>query len=84
MKVLIAADSASSSELLVRAIGVRPWPDDTTVQLLSVVCCSRAAPSTRPDRRRSLSWRNVVVHTMPLIPTRGRTSKRRLYCRPYK
>lgn len=40
MKLLIAADSASSSELLVGAIGVRPWPDDTTAHLLSVVADS--------------------------------------------
>jgi nucleotide-binding universal stress UspA family protein len=37
MKLLIAADSASSAELLVGAIGVRPWPDGTTAHLLSVV-----------------------------------------------
>src|SRR5687767_15410582 len=37
MKLLIAADSASSAELLVGAIGVRPWPDGTTAHVLSVV-----------------------------------------------
>ena len=37
MKLLIAADSASSAELLAGAIGVRPWPDGTTAHVLSVV-----------------------------------------------
>lgn len=37
MKLLIAADSASSAELLVGAVGVRPWPDGTTAHVLSVV-----------------------------------------------
>src|SRR6185436_5201855 len=37
MKLLIAVDSVISSELLVGAIGVRPWPDSTTAHVLSVV-----------------------------------------------
>lgn len=37
MKLLIAVDSATSAELLVGAVGVRPWPDGTTAHLLSVV-----------------------------------------------
>src|ERR1044072_8472948 len=37
MKLLIAVDSAISTEILVRAIGVRPWPDGTTAHVLSVV-----------------------------------------------
>src|ERR687894_942535 len=37
MKLLIAADSAISTELLVAAVGVRPWPDGTTAHVLSVV-----------------------------------------------
>jgi nucleotide-binding universal stress UspA family protein len=37
MKLLIAVDSAISTEILVRAIGVRPWPEGTTAHVLSVV-----------------------------------------------
>ncbi|HEX8650872.1 MAG TPA: universal stress protein [Pyrinomonadaceae bacterium] len=37
MKLLVAVDSAISTEVLVGAVGVRPWPDDTTAHVLSVV-----------------------------------------------
>jgi nucleotide-binding universal stress UspA family protein len=37
MKLLIATDSAISTEALVGAVGVRPWPEGTTAQVLSVV-----------------------------------------------
>lgn len=37
MKLLIAVDSAISAEVLVGAVGVRPWPDGTTARVLSVV-----------------------------------------------
>jgi len=37
MKLLIAVDSANSTEVLVAAVGVRPWPDGTTAHVLSVV-----------------------------------------------
>lgn len=37
MKLLIAADSAFSTGVLVDAVGVRPWPDSTTAHMLSVV-----------------------------------------------
>lgn len=37
MKLLIAADSANSTEVLVDAVGIRPWPEGTTAQVLSVV-----------------------------------------------
>jgi len=37
MKLLIAVDSGISTEVLVGAIGVRPWPDGTTAHVLSVV-----------------------------------------------
>ena len=37
MKLLIAAESASSTEVLVDAVGVRPWPEGTTAHVLSVV-----------------------------------------------
>jgi len=37
MKLLIAVDSAISTEVLVGAIAVRPWPDGTTAHVLSVV-----------------------------------------------
>ena len=37
VKLLIAADSAISTEVLVGAVGVRPWPKGTTAHLLSVV-----------------------------------------------
>src|ERR671917_742446 len=37
MKLLIAADSAISTEVLIGAVGVRPWPEGTTAHVLSVV-----------------------------------------------
>jgi nucleotide-binding universal stress UspA family protein len=37
MKLLIAVDSAVSTDVLVGAVGVRPWPDGTTAHVLSVV-----------------------------------------------
>lgn len=37
MKLLIAVDSATSAEVLVDAVGTRPWPEGTTAQVLSVV-----------------------------------------------
>ena len=37
MKLLIAVDSADSAEVLVAAVGVRPWPEGTTAHVLSVV-----------------------------------------------
>lgn len=37
MKLLIAVDSAISTEVLLGAIGLRPWPDGTTAHVLSVV-----------------------------------------------
>jgi nucleotide-binding universal stress UspA family protein len=37
MKLLIAVDSAISTEVLVGAVGMRPWPDGTTAHVLSVV-----------------------------------------------
>src|ERR1044071_4395581 len=37
MKLLIAAESAISTEVLVGAVGARPWPEGTTAHVLSVV-----------------------------------------------
>jgi hypothetical protein len=37
MKLLIAVDSVSSAEVLVDAVGIRPWPEGTTAHVLSVV-----------------------------------------------
>lgn len=37
MKLLIAVDSAISTEVLLDAVGVRPWPEGTTAHVLSVV-----------------------------------------------
>ncbi len=37
MKLLIAVDSSISTEVLLDAVGVRPWPDSTTAHVLSVV-----------------------------------------------
>src|SRR3569832_2201005 len=37
MKLLIAVDSAISTDVLVRAVGIRPWPEGTTAHVLSVV-----------------------------------------------
>ena len=36
MKLLIAADTATSTEVLVGAVGVRPWPSGTTADVISV------------------------------------------------
>ena len=44
MKLLIAVDSAISTEVLVDAVGVRPWPDGTTAQVLSVVADTDVPP----------------------------------------
>jgi nucleotide-binding universal stress UspA family protein len=37
MKLLIAVDSGISTELLVGAVGTRPWPEGTTAHVLSIV-----------------------------------------------
>lgn len=37
MKLLIAVDSAISTEVLVDAVGIRPWPDGTSAHVLSIV-----------------------------------------------
>lgn len=37
MKLLIAVDSAISTEVLVAAVGIRGWPEGTTAHVLSVV-----------------------------------------------
>ncbi|HVG19572.1 MAG TPA: universal stress protein [Blastocatellia bacterium] len=37
MRLLIAVDSTISTEVLLGAVGVRPWPDGTTAHVLSVV-----------------------------------------------
>src|SRR5437868_1306507 len=37
MKLLIATDSAISTEVLIGAVGIRPWPEGTTAHVLSVV-----------------------------------------------
>ena len=37
MRLLIAVDSATSTEVLVNAVGIRPWPEGTTAHALSVV-----------------------------------------------
>ena len=37
MKLLMAVDSATSAEVLVDAVGIRPWPEGTTAHMLSVI-----------------------------------------------
>lgn len=37
MKLLIAVDSATSAEVLVEAVGIRPWPAGTAAHMLSIV-----------------------------------------------
>lgn len=37
MKLLIAVDSGISAEVLLEAVGMRPWPDGTTAHVLSIV-----------------------------------------------
>ena len=44
MKLLIAADSATSTEILVDAVGTRQWPDGTTAHVLSVVADTDVSP----------------------------------------
>jgi nucleotide-binding universal stress UspA family protein len=44
MKLLIAADSANSTEVLVGTVGVRPWPEGTTAHVLSVVVDADVPP----------------------------------------
>jgi|ERR1051325_2950380 nucleotide-binding universal stress UspA family protein len=44
MKLLIAVDSANSTEVLVAAVGVRPWPEGTTAHVLSVVVDADVPP----------------------------------------
>ena len=44
MKLLIAVDSAISTEVLVGAVGVRPWPAGTTAHVLSVVVDADVPP----------------------------------------
>jgi nucleotide-binding universal stress UspA family protein len=44
MKLLIAADSAISTEVLINAVGVRPWPTGTTAHVLSVVADTDVPP----------------------------------------
>ena len=50
MKLLIAVDSAISTEVLVDAVGVRPWPEGTTAHVLSVVADTDVPPEV---------WREV-------------------------
>ncbi|HET8783586.1 MAG TPA: universal stress protein [Pyrinomonadaceae bacterium] len=44
MKLLIAVDSAISTEVLVDAVGRRPWPEGTTAHVLSVVADMDVSP----------------------------------------
>jgi nucleotide-binding universal stress UspA family protein len=44
MKLLIAVDTAISTEVLVDALGIRPWPDGTTAHVLSVVADTDVPP----------------------------------------
>ena len=37
MKVLLAVDSSAASQVAVREVAARPWPQNTTVALLNVV-----------------------------------------------
>ncbi len=37
MKLLIAVDSATSAEVLVEAVGIRPWPEGTIAHMFSAV-----------------------------------------------
>ena len=37
MKLLVAVDSTASAEVLVDAVGIRPWPEGTTAHVLSFV-----------------------------------------------
>ncbi|MGD0435542.1 MAG: universal stress protein [Bryobacteraceae bacterium] len=42
MKILLAVDSSAASEAAAKAIAARPWPKDTTIQILSVADTSSA------------------------------------------
>jgi hypothetical protein len=37
MKILLAVDSSPESDLAVKVVAARPWPPNTTVEVLSVV-----------------------------------------------
>ena len=37
MKILLAVDSSAESDLAIKAVAARPWPQSTTVEVLSVV-----------------------------------------------
>ena len=52
MKLLIAVESATSTEVLVGAVGSRPWPEGTTAHVLSVV--ADATPLQRHPHRADL------------------------------
>lgn len=44
MKLLIAVDSPISAEVLIDAVGIRPWPEGTTAHVLSVVADMDVSP----------------------------------------
>src|SRR5688500_12734 len=57
MKLLIAVDSASSTVVLVDAVGIRPWPEGTTAHVLSVV----ADMDVPPEMWREHGYGKVAV-----------------------
>ena len=64
MKLLIAVDSATSAEVLVDAVGIRPWPEGTIAHVLSVVA-DRDVP---PEVWREYGYRkDAVQHEMKTL-----------------
>ena len=64
MKLLIAVDSATSAEVLVDAVGIRPWPEGTTAHVLSVV----ADMDVPPEVWREYGYRkDAVQHEMKTL-----------------
>ena len=71
MKLLIAVDSAISAEVLVGAVGVRPWPDGTTAHVLSVVADADVPPEVWREEgygmgavRREMERRGEQISTL--------------------
>jgi nucleotide-binding universal stress UspA family protein len=70
MKLLIAVDSADSTNVLIDALGVRPWPDGTTAHVLSVVADMDVPPEVWREEgyrksavRREMETRGVQITT---------------------
>ncbi len=71
MKLLIAADSAISAEVLVDAVGIRPWPEGTTVHVLLVIADTDVPPEVWSEQgygkgavRREMERRGEQINSL--------------------